>query len=67
MRTVARSIELDAPPPEVWRVLTDTAAHSDWSVPALWVFLASYLVFAAVTWWVYLRKGSVDQMGQSPV
>jgi NNP family nitrate/nitrite transporter-like MFS transporter len=34
------------------------AAHADWSVPALWVFLASYLVFAAVTWLVYLRTAS---------
>jgi MFS transporter, NNP family, nitrate/nitrite transporter len=34
------------------------AAHSDWSVPALWVFVGSYLVFAAVTWYVYLNKGS---------
>jgi NNP family nitrate/nitrite transporter-like MFS transporter len=34
------------------------AAHADWSVPALWVFLASYLVFAVVTWMVYLRTGS---------
>ena len=32
------------------------ASHSDWSVPALWVFLVSYLVFAAVTWFVYLRR-----------
>jgi NNP family nitrate/nitrite transporter-like MFS transporter len=31
------------------------AAHSDWSVPALWVFFGSYLVFAGVTWFVYLR------------
>jgi NNP family nitrate/nitrite transporter-like MFS transporter len=31
------------------------AAHADWSVPALWVFFASYLVFAATTWFVYLR------------
>jgi MFS transporter, NNP family, nitrate/nitrite transporter len=31
------------------------AAHSDWSVPALWVFIGSYLVFAGVTWFVYLR------------
>jgi NNP family nitrate/nitrite transporter-like MFS transporter len=34
------------------------AAHSDWSVPALQVFLASYLVLAAVTWSMYLRKGA---------
>lgn len=31
------------------------AANADWSVPALWVFLASYVVFAGVTWFVYLR------------
>jgi NNP family nitrate/nitrite transporter-like MFS transporter len=34
------------------------AAHSDWSVPALWVFLVSYVVFAGVTWLVYLRTSS---------
>jgi MFS transporter, NNP family, nitrate/nitrite transporter len=33
------------------------AAHANWSVPALWVFLGSYLVFAAVTFVVYLRPG----------
>ncbi len=32
------------------------AAHADWSVSALWVFLGSYVVFASVTWFVYLRK-----------
>jgi NNP family nitrate/nitrite transporter-like MFS transporter len=34
------------------------AEHADWSVPALQVFLVSYLVFAAVTWAVYLRSSS---------
>jgi NNP family nitrate/nitrite transporter-like MFS transporter len=34
------------------------AANADWSVPALWVFLGSYVVFATVTWVFYLRKGS---------
>jgi NNP family nitrate/nitrite transporter-like MFS transporter len=34
------------------------AAHSDWSIPALWVFVACYVVFAATTWFVYLRAGS---------
>ena len=34
------------------------AANSDWSVPALWVFLVSYIVFAGVTWAVYLRTSS---------
>src|SRR5438874_2896262 len=31
-------------------------AHADWSVPALWVFLVSYVVFGTVTWFVYLRS-----------
>jgi NNP family nitrate/nitrite transporter-like MFS transporter len=34
------------------------AAHADWSVPALWVFLVSYVVLAAVTWVVYLRRSN---------
>jgi NNP family nitrate/nitrite transporter-like MFS transporter len=33
------------------------AAHADWAVPALWIFLVSYVVFALVTWWVYVRTG----------
>ena len=37
--------------------LAVAAAHADWSVPALWAFLASYLVLAALTWLVYLRPG----------
>jgi NNP family nitrate/nitrite transporter-like MFS transporter len=32
------------------------AAHSNWSVPALWVFFVCYLGFAAITWVVYLNK-----------
>jgi len=32
-------------------------ANADWSVSALWVFLVAYVVFAAVTWFCYLRKG----------
>jgi MFS transporter, NNP family, nitrate/nitrite transporter len=32
------------------------AANADWSVSALWVFLGSYVVFATVTWFYYLRK-----------
>ncbi|CAA9513020.1 MAG: Nitrate/nitrite transporter [uncultured Solirubrobacteraceae bacterium] len=32
------------------------AANADWSVPALWVFVGSYVVFAGVTWFVYLRR-----------
>ena len=34
------------------------AAHADWSVPALWVFLCSYVVFAVVTWTFYLRRSA---------
>jgi NNP family nitrate/nitrite transporter-like MFS transporter len=34
------------------------ASHADWSVPALQVFFASYLAFAAVTWIVYIRRSS---------
>ena len=31
-------------------------AHADWSVPALWVFFASYFVLAGMTWFFYLRR-----------
>jgi NNP family nitrate/nitrite transporter-like MFS transporter len=41
------------------------AAHADWSVPALWVFLGSYVVFAAVTWFVYLRRRPVARRSPS--
>jgi MFS transporter, NNP family, nitrate/nitrite transporter len=30
--------------------------HADWSVPALWVFLGAYVVFAGMTWFFYLRR-----------
>jgi NNP family nitrate/nitrite transporter-like MFS transporter len=33
------------------------AQHADWSIPALQVFLVSYMVFAATTWFFYLRRG----------
>jgi NNP family nitrate/nitrite transporter-like MFS transporter len=36
------------------------AAHADWSVPALAVFLGSYVVFAAMTWFFYLRRPSTS-------
>jgi NNP family nitrate/nitrite transporter-like MFS transporter len=32
------------------------AAHADWSIPALWVFLVSYVMFALTTWFFYLRR-----------
>jgi MFS transporter, NNP family, nitrate/nitrite transporter len=31
-------------------------ANADWSIPALWVFLAAYVVFAGMTWFFYLRR-----------
>ncbi|MDQ3936709.1 MAG: hypothetical protein M3340_18980 [Actinomycetota bacterium] len=31
-------------------------AHADWATPALWVFLAAYVVFAGLTWFFYLRR-----------
>jgi NNP family nitrate/nitrite transporter-like MFS transporter len=31
-------------------------AHSEWAVPALWVFAGAYLVFATLTWFCYLRR-----------
>jgi NNP family nitrate/nitrite transporter-like MFS transporter len=36
------------------------ASHAAWSVPALWVFLGSYVVFATVTWVFYLRPAPAD-------
>jgi len=30
--------------------------NADWSIPALWVFLGAYTVFAAMTWFFYLRR-----------
>lgn len=42
-------------------------AHSAWSAPALWAFLASYVVFAAVTWLVYLRGQTSSEAAEAPV
>jgi MFS transporter, NNP family, nitrate/nitrite transporter len=36
-------------------------AHADWSVPALWVFVGAYVVFAAMTWFFYLRRSFAVQ------
>ena len=36
-------------------------AHVDWSIPALWVFFASYFVLAAITWFFYLRREFATQ------
>ncbi|MGI8430093.1 MAG: MFS transporter [Solirubrobacteraceae bacterium] len=38
-------------------------AHANWSVGALWVFLAAYLAAAGMTWFFYMRKRvAVDRM-----
>ena len=31
-------------------------ASADWSIPALWVFVGFYAVFATTTWFFYMRK-----------
>jgi NNP family nitrate/nitrite transporter-like MFS transporter len=36
--------------------LTVAQSMADWSIPALYVFLFAYLVFAGMTWFFYLRK-----------
>ncbi|MFL6142343.1 MAG: MFS transporter [Labedaea sp.] len=39
------------------------AANADWSVSALYVFLGAYVVFAAMTWFCYLRRSfAVDRL-----
>jgi MFS transporter, NNP family, nitrate/nitrite transporter len=38
-------------------------SHADWSLSALWVFLAAYVLFAGMTWFFYLRKSvAVDRV-----
>ncbi len=32
------------------------AANADWAVPALWVFIAAYMVCGAITWFFYVRN-----------
>ncbi|MGI8758448.1 MAG: hypothetical protein ACR2K0_04010 [Acidimicrobiales bacterium] len=42
------------------------ATHADWSVPALVVFLGSYLVFATITWFVFLRPSPASRPSFGP-
>jgi NNP family nitrate/nitrite transporter-like MFS transporter len=42
------------------------AAHADWVVPALWIFLGAYLVLAAITWSTYLRSRFAREMAARP-
>jgi NNP family nitrate/nitrite transporter-like MFS transporter len=38
-------------------------SHADWSIPALWVFLGAYVLFAGMTWFFYLRRSfATDRM-----
>ncbi|MDQ6775377.1 MAG: hypothetical protein M3071_03950 [Actinomycetota bacterium] len=37
-------------------------ANAHWSIGALWVFLAAYVVMALVAWQMYLRRGSALAM-----
>jgi len=38
-------------------------SQADWSIPALYVFLAAYVVFAGMTWFFYLRRSfAVDKV-----
>lgn len=50
--SVSAAVTAAATPAEKLAIATERA---DWAVPALIVFLVSYLVFAALTWGVYLR------------
>ncbi|WP_169738344.1 MFS transporter [Patulibacter minatonensis] len=34
------------------------AAHADWSIGALWVFLGAYVVMALMTWAFYMRRST---------
>ena len=43
------------------------AAHTAWVAPALWAFLASYAVFGAVTYLVYVRAWSDRRTGVAVV
>jgi MFS transporter, NNP family, nitrate/nitrite transporter len=50
---VAALVKAAATPAEKLAV---AQAHADWAIPALWVFLGAYLVFAGMTWFFYLRR-----------
>jgi NNP family nitrate/nitrite transporter-like MFS transporter len=42
------------------------SSHAAWSVPALGVFLVSYVVLGAVTWAVYLRRSEAHDLQPAP-
>jgi NNP family nitrate/nitrite transporter-like MFS transporter len=61
IQLVFRQASLDvtakiAAAPTVGEKLAVAQANADWSTSALWVFLVAYAVFAAMTWFYYLRR-----------
>jgi len=50
---VSAAVKAAATPAEKLSVAQSMA---DWSIPALYVFLGAYIVFAGMTWFFYLRK-----------
>jgi NNP family nitrate/nitrite transporter-like MFS transporter len=57
-KTIADKSELHA------AVAKIAAAHSTWSIPALWAFLSAYVVLAALTWWCYVREAARGRYGR---
>jgi NNP family nitrate/nitrite transporter-like MFS transporter len=51
--SVAAAVKAAATPAEKVAI---AQANADWSIPALWVFTGAYVVFGALTWFVYLRR-----------
>lgn len=43
------------------------ASHADWAVPALWLFIGCYVVCAAITYVVYVRKGLSVSKGAASI
>jgi NNP family nitrate/nitrite transporter-like MFS transporter len=42
---------------QIFRIASQNApTRTDWSIPALTVFIGSYVLCATLTWWIYLRK-----------
>src|SRR4051794_34710877 len=43
--------------------LAAAQSHADWAIPALWIFLGAYVLFAGMTWFFYMRKSvAVDRV-----
>ena len=37
------------------------ATHTQWSIPALWVFLGAYVLLGGITWFCYLRSSVLSR------